>query len=391
MRPLTSHRPKVMLPVAGKPILEHLVEQAAAAGFDDLLLVTHYHGEAIKKHFGTGKPWKIRIRYLDQKTAGGTGHAVARLRSHVRGPFVLAYGDSLFGRKDLSKFLQSDGLAMAAKRVADASPYGLVSFRKGQLTALEEKPATPQEGWVNAGLYRLTPAVVERCSRLAASPRGELELTEALVQDLDSSPVRVLRCDTWTDVGRPWDLLRIQEDLMRDLKPRVAGRVDASAVLEGPVVVERGARVGHGTVVEGPCIIQSGARVGPHAYVRASSVIGPGCHVGASVEIKNSILMERTNVPHLSYVGDSILGARVNFGAGTNVANLKHSDRPVRVQGEDGRWIDTGRRKFGVVVGDDVKTGINTTLNVGAILGSGSRVLPGRIVNGWIPAGAIVA
>jgi len=391
MRPLTAHRPKVMLPVAGKPLLEHLVDRAIEAGFDDFLFVTHYEAEAVRKHFGNGRKWKAKFDYVDQGAAGGTGHAVARVKGKVKGPFMLVYGDALFDTKDLGKFRDGSGLAIAGKRVEDARPYGLLSVRKGDLAGLEEKPDEPKAGWVNAGAYRLDASILERCAKLSASPRGEFELTDAIAEAAAFQRVRVVPTPTWRDVGRPWDLLEAQADLLKGIKSRVEGRVDASAVLEGPVVVEKGAHVRHGTVIEGPCVIQAGARVGPHAYLRPTTVVGRDCHVGASVEIKNSLLMERAHVPHLSYVGDSILGQRVNLGAGTQIANLKHSDRNVRVQLEDGEWVDTGRRKFGAILGDDVKTGINATLNVGCVLAQGARVLPGRIVNGYVPAGAWVA
>lgn len=391
MRPLTARRPKVMLPVGGRPILEHLLMRAAEAGFDDFLILTHYHAEAVRKHFGNGKAWGVKVAYADQATAGGTGHAVARLKGHVKGPFTLVYGDAMFSAKDLAQFRKGKGLAVAAKQVEDARPYGLLTVKKGTLAGLEEKPATLRSGWVNAGAYRLDDEVIRACAELGASPRGELELTDAIAARAKGEKVHVLPTPSWRDVGRPWDLLEAQAELLATMKTRIQGKVDPSVVLEGPVIVEKGAHVRHHTVIEGPCLIQAGARVGPNAYLRGSTVIGPGCHVGAGVEIKNSLLMERTNVPHLSYVGDSVLGAGCNLGAGTQVANLKHSSRNVRVQLEDGAWVDTGRRKFGVILGDDVKTGINSTLNVGSVLGPGARVLPGRIVEGYVPPGAWVA
>lgn len=391
MRPLTANRPKVMLPVAGKPLLEHLVLRSVDAGFRDIQIVTHYHAEAVRAHFQDGKALGARITYLDQGGAGGTGHAVARLAGKVKEPFALVYGDSLFGVKDLAGLQGRRDPAIAAQRVQDASAYGLLSIQGGRLAGLEEKPGVPVAGWVNAGAYVLTPSVAKACAALAASPRGEIELTDAIVRTAQDGGVDVLKFRSWRDVGRPWHLLEAQEELMKNLQDDIQGQVDPLVEWEGPLVVEKGARVRSGTVIEGPCIIQAGARVGPHAYLRGSTSVGRGCHVGASVEIKNSILFDGANVPHLSYVGDSILGSGVNLGAGTQVANLKHSGRNVRVQEEDGTWVDTGRRKFGVVLGDGVKTGINSTLDVGAVIGAGARVLPGRIVHGHVPAGAIVA
>jgi bifunctional UDP-N-acetylglucosamine pyrophosphorylase/glucosamine-1-phosphate N-acetyltransferase len=107
--------------------------------------------------------------------------------------------------------------------------------------------------------------------------------------------------------------------------------------------------------------------------------VGENVRVGNGVEVKNSVLMRGTSAGHLSYVGDSVLGEEVNFGAGTVVANLRHDDRNigVRVKGET---VDTGRRKFGVVVGDEVKTGINTSLNAGVRIGVAETTGPGETV-----------
>jgi len=124
--------------------------------------------------------------------------------------------------------------------------------------------------------------------------------------------------------------------------------------LHGSVVVEDGALVRSGAYIEGPVLIREGAEVGPNAYLRGSTVIGPDAHVSHGVEVKNSVLMADASVGHLSYVGDSVLGRGVNFGAGTNVANLRHDDTTVRMTVKGDR-VDTGRRKLGAIVGDGAK------------------------------------
>ena len=140
-----------------------------------------------------------------------------------------------------------------------------------------------------------------------------------------------------------------------------------------------GARIRDGAYVEGPVTIRPGADVGPNAYVRGPTTIGPDVEVGNGVEIKHSVLMDETSVNHLSYVGDSVLGADVNFGAGTVVANLRHDDESVEMTVK-GETVDTGRRKLGVVVGNGTKTGINTSLNAGVKLGVETMTRPGESV-----------
>jgi bifunctional UDP-N-acetylglucosamine pyrophosphorylase/glucosamine-1-phosphate N-acetyltransferase len=187
---------------------------------------------------------------------------------------------------------------------------------------------------------------------------------------------------TWLDVGRPWELLTANELALAELDESdgpIAGTVEEGVHLHGPVVVEAGARLQSGTYVEGPALICEGAEVGPNAYIRGATVVGPDVHVGHDVEVKNSVLMANASVGHLSYVGDSIIGRGVNFGAGTNVANLRHDNENIKMT-VNGDRVDTGRRKLGAIVGDGAKTGINTSLNAGLRIGAGETTGPGEIV-----------
>jgi bifunctional UDP-N-acetylglucosamine pyrophosphorylase/glucosamine-1-phosphate N-acetyltransferase len=174
-------------------------------------------------------------------------------------------------------------------------------------------------------------------------------------------------------------LLEANEWKLGELERRIDGEVRGDADLRGPIVVEDGAVVEPGVTIEGPALVQSGAEVGPNAYIRGPTLVGEDCHVGHGVEIKNSLLFEAASVPHVSYVGDSVLGTDVNFGAGTQVANLRHDGEPVRTTVK-GERVSTGRRKFGVVAGDGVKTAINTSLNAGVVLSTGATTTPGESV-----------
>ena len=181
-------------------------------------------------------------------------------------------------------------------------------------------------------------------------------------------------------VARSWDLLRANEQLLKAQTdyPR-ATEVHPSLYVDGRLQVGRGTRILPGVVVEGDVIIGEDCKIGPNCYLRGATTIGDRCHVGQAVEIKNSILLEGTNVGHLSYVGDSILGRKVNFGAGTLTSNLRHDGRNHRTL-VAGELVDTGRRKFGAVVGDGVHTGIHTSIYPGRKLAAGTSTRPGAIV-----------
>jgi bifunctional UDP-N-acetylglucosamine pyrophosphorylase/glucosamine-1-phosphate N-acetyltransferase len=178
----------------------------------------------------------------------------------------------------------------------------------------------------------------------------------------------------------PWDLLAIHERILAAMdRDEISGDVHPNAVIEGRLKLGKGSRILPGVFIEGNVVIGEGCKIGPNCYVRGSTAIGDRCHIGQSVEIKNSILLSGTNVGHLSYVGDSILGENVNFGAGTIVSNLRHDGRN-HLSAVNGIQTDTGRRKFGAVVGDGVHTGIGTLVYPGRKIGAGMFTLPGDIV-----------
>jgi UDP-N-acetylglucosamine diphosphorylase/glucosamine-1-phosphate N-acetyltransferase len=314
----------------------------------------------------------------------GTAQAIGRAASVIEEPFVALNGDVVVGDglvESLAAAARDGENAVATMHVEDPRNYGVVDVADGYVTDIVEKPNEPPSTLANLGLYAFDPSVFEFIERTKLSSRGEYEITETIERMLEAgADFRVAEHDgAWLDVGRPWELLDAQEVLLADLERDVQGTVADGATLEGPVVVEDGATVRTGSVIEGPVVVQSGATVGPNAYVRGSTVLMPGAKAGTHVEVKNSILMENAAVPHLSYVGDSVLGQDVNLGAGTTVANLRHDDANVRM-GVKGSRVDTGRRKLGVVVADGVKTGIDTSLNAGVKLGVNAKTRPGESV-----------
>lgn len=158
------------------------------------------------------------------------------------------------------------------------------------------------------------------------------------------------------------------------------------------ISIGRGTRIGPGTIIEGPVWIGSDVEIRPGAYIRGGSWIGDGVIVGASTEVKHSILLPGARAPHLNYVGDSILGARANLGAGTILSNFRHDGSEVRIPTDaEGGPISTGRRKLGAILGDGVATGCNCVLHPGAVVGRGTHLYPGvHLRPGLYPAASII-
>ena len=382
MRPLTESRPKPMLPVAGTPMLERVLD-ACGPYVEGYVLVVGYEADVIREHVGVehdGKP----VEYVEQTEQLGTANAIGRAATVVDEPFVALNGDVVVESSlvaSLAAAASEGENAIATMHVDDPRQYGVVDVADGYVTDVVEKPEKPPSTLANLGLYAFDPGVFEFVEATERSERGEFEITETIERMLAAGhDFQVVEHDGhWLDVGRPWELLDAQECLLGELERDVRGDVEDGVTLDGPVVVEDGARVRSGSYLEGPVVVQSGADVGPNAYVRGATVLGSDSRVGNAVEVKNSILMAGAAVPHHSYVGDSVLGRDVNFGAGTKVANLRHDDANVRMNVK-GERVDTGRRKLGVVVADDVKTGINTSLNAGVKLGVNATTIPGESV-----------
>lgn len=178
----------------------------------------------------------------------------------------------------------------------------------------------------------------------------------------------------------PWDLLAVNEQLLSAISENlIAGTVREGVTIDGLVEIGQGSVLLPGVYIEGNIIIGKNCKIGPNCYLRGNTSIGNNCHIGQAVEIKNSILMDNVSAGHLSYIGDSIIGANSNFGAGTITANFRHDGKNHRSE-VNGKIIDTGRRKFGTIFGDDVHTGIHTSIYPGRKIWPGLHTLPGDIV-----------
>jgi len=176
-----------------------------------------------------------------------------------------------------------------------------------------------------------------------------------------------------------WKYLEQSEELIKEIFPQTKGLIEENVSVKGTLFLGNESVIKSGTRIEGFVTIGDNCVIGPNAFLRNGTVIESNSHIG-NCEIKNSIILNGANIPHFSYVGDSIIGENVNFGAGSKVANLRFDNSNVQVT-IDGIKKDTGRRKLGTLVNSDTKIGCNAVLNAGTMIGKNCKIFPNTFVN----------
>lgn len=179
----------------------------------------------------------------------------------------------------------------------------------------------------------------------------------------------------------PWDFLKLNEEVLAVVNnSEIYGDVSPLAQIDGHLHLGEGSVILPGVYIQGNVIIGKNCRIGPNAYIRGNTSISDHCEIGNAVEIKNSVIYPYTKIKHLSYIGDSIIGSHVNLGAGTIIANYRHDGTNHRSV-VNGILVDTGRTRFGSIIGDGVRIGVNTSIYPGRKIGAGRVTRPNAIVD----------
>jgi len=379
MRPLTYNRLKVMLPIANKPILEHLIIEAIEAGINKFIFVVGYHDEQIRKYFGRGKKWGIEIEYVTQRKRMGTADAIKNVKPLVDGKFLVINGDVIVSGEDIARMIANNDNTIGIKEVGIVNGLGVVELDGNQLKNIYEKIDKPPSNMANTGMYLFNKDIFDFIDRTPKSIRGEHEITGTMQLMLEQGQsINCQRIDYWLECSYPWDLLAANEAFIGN-EIKNEGKIEENVVIQGAVSIGADTIIRSGSYITGPVVIGSNCDIGPNCYVRPFTSIGNDCRIGAAVEVKGSIIMKNTKIPHHNYIGDSVIGEGCNFGSGTKIANLRLDKKNVLVSD-----IDTKRYKLGAIIGDGVETGINASINVGSIIGNNTIIGPGAVASGII-------
>ncbi len=330
LRPITHTSAKQLVPIANKPILFYGIEDMVAAGITEIGIIIGDTGDDIRYAVGDGSKFGATVTYIPQDAPLGLAHCVVIARDFLGDDdFVMYLGDNML-EQGLTQFVEEFEAERAAAdsprldeqvvapraqillaRVDDPRQFGVADVDDdGAVVALVEKPQHPPSDLALVGVYLFDPIIHEAVRAIEPSPRGELEITEA-IQWLITQGHRVrheVLDGWWIDTGKKDPLLECNRLVLDILEPRVDGKVDVSSRLEGRVVIEEGAEL-YNSVVRGPAIIGKNT-VLRDTYVGPYTAIANNCEI-IEAELEHSVVLEHSSVSGIGRIHDSLIGRHV--------------------------------------------------------------------------------
>ncbi|MEZ0290349.1 MAG: bifunctional sugar-1-phosphate nucleotidylyltransferase/acetyltransferase [Sulfolobales archaeon] len=396
LKPITDTRPKPLIPILGRPLLERTLDLFIDK-ISRVVVVAEYRYDDIKRFIDEyTRDRGVEIEIVRQGKELGTGHAVQVALSHTRSDeVVVVYGDLYLEKSLVEKIISAPRDSLVGLSVPNPWDYGVLLVEGDRVLRVLEKPQTLEipSDIINAGVYKFSSKTLELVNEIGFSERGEIELTDLVkIARERGIDIRLVRSsvEEWSEIGRPWDLLEIHKKLLQRLNERIIkGKTDPRVVIEGPVYIGEGAIVKGSTYIEGPVYIDDEAVIGPNSYIRPYTYVGRRARIGFSTEVKESVILEEARLPHLNYAGDSVICEKVNLGAGTLIANLRFDEQPVKVTLRNTR-VSSGRVKLGAFIGGHVKTGINVSILPGVKIGAYSIIYPGVVVGKDVEYGSVI-
>ena len=309
LRPLTQNRPKSLLPVANRPILEHLIDSLLKSGIRDIIVVAGYRKEQVMRHLNR---LSVQIKVVEQKNQIGTAHALLCAKKHIKDDFLVLPGDNYVDPASLKELLNIQN-SMLITTHRHPSNFGVVSVEDGYITDITEKPAHANRMTVSCGVYYLKHELLE-------------QITDHMMTEAINSLIRMnvrfsaVHAIEWQDAIYPWDLLSMNSRLLKGTVPMKAGEISASAVIEGQVSIGKGTIIGPYTTIKGPVVIGEDCIIGSHV------VIQPCCSIGSRVKIepfcvlRNSMIMDDCSIAAQSIVCAAVMGEACTIGEHTVIS-----------------------------------------------------------------------
>ncbi len=327
LRPLTYTRPKPMLPLAGKPVLHHIVEFLSKQGFDEIIVTSNYLREQIESYFGNGADFGVRLIYPNEPRPLGTAGCVKNAQEFLdEEPFVVIQGDNITDidvNKAVRFHQEKRGLAtILLVTVDDPSEFGIAELNgESRITRFVEKPKS--EEWFsslgNTGLYVLDPRALDYIPA-----ETSFDFSKDLFPRLMKAGERVIgykACGTWFDIGRLENYLSANRWVLSRLRGKEpkATTAHGEAIVRGPVYIGEGVEIESGVKIYGPAIIGDNSRIERNTTIISPTTIGENVDTERETKISGSIVYENTEIGHGSRLAHCVVGENCEIGPRTTL------------------------------------------------------------------------
>jgi len=395
LRPLTTNRSKSMLMIAGRPVLQYIIDSLVENGIRDIILVVGHGREELMDHYQMGGDQGVRIRYVIQHKQEGAENAILTARDELEGEdeFLLINGDVLVEPEMIKRTLTNHetiggNVTMLVTLVSTPEQFGTVKIgSNGVVEKLVEKggPDRYVSNYAVAGISVFSKEILDLLEK-----HGKMEKSfEELISTGQQVSAAVWEKE-WAEFTYPWDILNANKIVMdRQLRGKgsfIAESADihSSVVIEGSVHIGEGSIIRPNTTLRGPLYIGKRVYIGNNSLIRDYSSLCDGVKIGYSVELRNSMIFERVNVGRMTYLADSLIGADTCIEAGAQLWNWRPGSQTLYLKDEDGD-VAIPSRKFGAIVGDNVAIGVNASIYPAIRIGENSVISAGCVVNEDIP------
>ena len=357
LKPFTETMPKVMLPVANKPILKHVFDAVQKSGVEELIVVVGYKKEVIMDYFRD----QNNITYVVQEKQLGTAHALLQAREHVNEPFIVLAGDNIIDHKSISKMIQSrSNISILVKEHPSPSKYGVVFLEKNRLKRIVEKPRDETSKFISTGIYRFPNSIFDEINRLTS--QGVYDLTSLIQSLLDhGNEIQTIVADQWMDVVYPWDIIDVNEAMIHDAPSLLGGNIGRGVTMKGRVTVGKDTTIYTGSYIQGPVVIGEGCEIGPNVCVFPSTVIGNNVVIHPFSEIRNSVIMDEVHIGSNAFISHSVIGKGSRIKSHFSTIPGRST---VEIEGEFKKLSN-----IGAIVGEDCSISSHVVVEAGRIIG----------------------
>ncbi len=360
--PLTATRPKPLVPIWDRPLLEHQLRQLEGL-VDEVLLVVGFLREQIEERFGESFG-RIRLRYVVQERQRGTADALLAAQPHVTARCLVLNGDDFYHGDDL-RGLAVRGRGLLVTQAKDPENRAVVQLEGDVVTGIVEKPKDPpKNAWCSVGGYCVEKDDLRYLDEVVPSPRGELELPDFILRLVEESVVRAKRIDRfWLPITYSWDVLQAALFLWED--PSRAQELGLVAETPSAIRARDDVTVGRDVAFEGPIRLGANVRIEDGARLSGPVAIGSGSRIAEGATIERTILFDDVVVGASARVLDSVLGKGVSVGASARVESRPGAEIAIDVKG---KRVVPEIAQLGVVAGDGVSIEASTVVPAGKLI-----------------------